>query len=68
MELPELFSRSYAQFVSEASGSTKLASQIHEFRNPEDPSSVVPQFWDEDDFGNVSEAFKSLIIKFGWKK
>jgi hypothetical protein len=64
----ELFSRSYAQFISEASASTKLASQIQEFRNPENSSSVVPQFWDEDDFSDVSDAFKRLIIELGWKK
>jgi hypothetical protein len=64
----ELFSRSYAQFISETSGSAKLASQIQGFRNPENPSSVVPQFWDEDDFGDVTRAFKSLIIELGWKK
>jgi hypothetical protein len=66
--LPELFSRSYAQFVSEASGSAKLASQIQGFRNPDNPSSVVPQYWDEDDFESVSETLKSLIIELGWKK
>lgn len=64
----ELFSRSYAQFISESSGSAKLATQIQGFRNPENPSSVVPQFWDEDDFRDVSGAFKSLIIELGWKK
>ena len=64
----ELFSRSYVQFISEASGSAKLASQIQGFRNPENPSSVVPQFWDAYDFGDVSETFKSLIIELGWKK
>jgi hypothetical protein len=64
----ELFSRSYAQFISEDSGSTKIASQIQGFRNPKNPSSVVPQFWDEDDFRDISGAFKSLIIKLGWKK
>ena len=64
----ELFSRSYAQFISEDSGSTKIASQIQGFRNPKNPSSVVPQFWDEDDFRDISGAFKRLIIKLGWKK
>jgi hypothetical protein len=64
----ELFSRSYAQFISEASGSARLVSQIHGFRNPENPGSVMPQFWDEDDFRDVSEAFKSLIIELEWKK
>ncbi len=64
----ELFSRSYAQFIAESSGSEKLAAQIQGFRNPENPSSVVPQFWDEDDFENVSVALKRLIIELGWKK
>jgi hypothetical protein len=64
----ELFSRSYAQFISDASGSARLAAQIQGFRNPENPSSVVPQYWDEGDFGDVSRAFKSLIIELGWKK
>jgi hypothetical protein len=64
----ELFSRSYAQFISEGSGSVKLAAQIEGFRNPENPGSLLPQFWDEDDFGRVSRALRSLIIKLGWKK
>jgi hypothetical protein len=50
----ELFSRSYAQFISEDSGSAKLAAQIQGFRNPENPGSVIPQFWNKDDFGDVS--------------
>lgn len=68
LELPELFSRSYAQFISEASGNAKLASQIHGFRHDENPSSVVPYYWDGDDFGGISKAFESLIIELGWKK
>jgi hypothetical protein len=64
----ELFSRSYAQFISGASGSAKLASQIHGFRTQENPSSVVPRFWDEDDFGDVLEAVESLIVELAWKR
>jgi hypothetical protein len=68
LEPPELFSRSYAQFIAGASDSARLASQIRGFRRLENPGSVVPQFWDEDDFEDVSEAFESLIIELGWKK
>ena len=68
LELPELFSRSYAQFISEASGNAKLALQIHGFRRHENPSSVVPYYWDGDDFGGISKALESLIIELGWKK
>ena len=68
LELPELFSRSYAQFISEVSGNAKLASQIHGFRHHENPSSVVPYYWDGDDFGGISKALESLIIELGWKK
>jgi hypothetical protein len=67
LELPELFSRSYAQFIAESSDSARLVQQIHGFRRPENPSSVVPYYWDDDDFGDVSKAFESLIIKLGWK-
>lgn len=65
---PELFSRSYAQFISEASGNAKLVSQVNGFRHSDNPSSVVPRYWDDDDFGGISRAFESLIIKLGWKK
>src|ERR1019366_7613189 len=68
LEPPELFSRSYGQFIAGASESARLGSQIDGFRRPENPSSVVPYFWDEDDFGDVSKAFESLIIELGWKK
>jgi hypothetical protein len=68
LELPELFSRSYAQFISEASGNARLASQIHGFRHHENPSSVVPYYWDGDDFASISKALGSLIIELGWKK
>lgn len=68
LEPPELFSRSYAQFIAGASESAKLGSQIHGFRRPENPSSVVPYFWDDDDFADISKAFESLIIELGWKK
>jgi hypothetical protein len=68
LELLELFSRSYAQFISEASGNAKLASQIHGFRHHENPSLVVPYYWDGDDFASISKALESLIIELGWKK
>jgi hypothetical protein len=67
LELPELFSRSYAQCIAESSDSSRLVQQIHGFRRPENPSSVVPYYWADDDFGDVSKAFESLIIKLGWK-
>ena len=63
-----MFSRSYAQFIAESSDRARLIQQIHGFRRPENPSSVVPYYWDDDDFGAVSKAFESLIIELGWKE
>ena len=68
LEWPELFSRSYAQFIAESADNARLAQLIHAFRHPESPNPVVPYYWDDDDFGDVSKAFESLIIKLGWKK
>ena len=68
LEPPELFSRSYAQYISEASDSAKLARQIDGFLRAENPSSLIPYFWAEDDFAGVSKAMESLIIELGWKK
>ncbi len=68
LEQPELFSRSYAQFISTSSGDVRIRSQIEGFLRPENPSSVVPCFWEEGDFDHVSKALESLIIGLGWKK
>jgi hypothetical protein len=65
LELPELFSRSYAQLISKAARSAKLAAQIRGFRRPGNPSSVVPCYWDCDDFEAVARAFESLIMDLG---
>jgi len=68
LEPPELFSRSYAQFIAEASGDARLVSQISGFLLGENPSSVVPYYWAQDDFVNISRALESLIIELGWKR
>ena len=67
LEVPELFSRSYAQFIADISGDIVLGRQIHWFREPENQASVVPNYWDDDDFMDVSTAFKRLIIELRWK-
>ena len=64
----ELFSRSYAQFIAEASDSAKLSSQIQGFMASANPSSVMPRYWDEDDFREVSASLNRLIMELGWKK
>lgn len=68
LEPAELFSRSYAQFITQESGSSVIGAQIERFRRPENPSSIVPYCWGREDFRNVAKALESLIIELGWKK
>lgn len=68
MEPFELFSRSYAQFIAEESGESKLLRQIAGFLDPRNPSSVVPRYWEADDFEGVMRAFRKLIIELRWSK
>jgi hypothetical protein len=68
LEPPELFSRSYAQFIVEQSGHDALTAQLHGFNRVENPSSVVPYYWHDDDFAPIAAAFGRLIIELGWKR
>jgi hypothetical protein len=68
LEPPELFSRSYAQFIAAESRSAILRAQLHGFRRPENPSSVVPYYWDDDEFAALATSLQRLIIEVGWKR
>ena len=68
LELPELFSRSYSQFIAGQSRNATLLAQLHGFRRPENPSSVVPYYWDDDDFAPVAASLQRLIIEVGWSR
>ncbi len=68
LDPPELFSRSYAQFITDQSGSETMAAQLHGFKRVENPSSVVPYYWHDDDFAPIAAAFGRLIIELGWKR
>ena len=68
LEPPELFSRSYCQFIARESRDPILQAQLHGFRRPENPSSVVPYYWDDDDFAAVAASLESLIIELRWKR
>jgi hypothetical protein len=45
-----------------------MAWQIHGFQRVENPSSVVPYYWDAGDFTPIAASFGRLIIELGWKK
>jgi hypothetical protein len=68
LDLPELFSRSYSQFIADQSRNATLLAQLHGFRRPENPSSVVPYYWDDDDFAAVAASPQRLMIEVGWKR
>ena len=68
LDPPELFSRSYSQFIARESRNAILQAQLHGFRRPENPSSVVPYYWDDDDFAAVAASLQKLIIEVGWKR
>jgi hypothetical protein len=68
LEPEELFSRSYAQYVAGKSGNSTIRRQIAEFSNPSRSVSIVPSYWEQDDFGVVTEAIESVIFRLGWRK
>jgi len=68
LEPPELFSRSYSQFITTESRDPILQAQFHGFRRPENPSSVVPYYWDDDDFAAIAASLQRFIIEVGWNR
>jgi hypothetical protein len=68
LQPPELFSRSYAQFIVQQSENDAMIAQLHGFTRDENPSSVVPYYWPDDDFDPIAAALRRLIINLGWSK
>ncbi|MBI5084515.1 MAG: hypothetical protein HZB13_07955 [Acidobacteria bacterium] len=64
----EMFSRSYAQFVSQESGCRVLKGQIRLFSDPASPWSIVPQYWPEEEFEEIALLFRRVIVEAGWSK
>jgi hypothetical protein len=68
LQLPEMFSRSYAQYVAIRTGDRKLRHQLGRFSSPKYELAVVPEYWAEHDFGLISDALERLILELGWRR
>ena len=68
--LPELWARSYAQFVTERSGDPALRASLTAHRAAD--AAATRQIsrllhWDDDDFAPIAEAIDQLFRRLGWR-
>jgi len=63
----EIFARSYAQYIAEASGDEIMLGELKEMVASEYNAIYTPQ-WNKDEFVPIKDAFDDLFTKMGWKK
>lgn len=67
LDRPELFARSYAQYIAARSGDAQLLKQLDEIRHNRADLYRARQ-WETDDFAPVMEALDNLMVRLGWQK
>jgi hypothetical protein len=67
LEWPELWARSYAQFIIERSGRADLARSLDEFRPSESSPVYLPLHWEDDDFDEISVCIDDVLRRQGWR-
>jgi hypothetical protein len=68
LNLPELFSRSYAQWIASESHDELILRQIAAVTGSNEPAGILPKYWDAGDFETISLELDSVMIKVGWKR
>lgn len=63
---PELWARSYAQFVTVRSGDPGLAAQLDARRTLRPGTTYLPRQWDDADFVPIAAAIDDLFEGLGW--
>lgn len=65
LEEAELFGRAYAEWIAIRSMNNRLITELQVARSL--PSAIYsPEYWSDEDFGPIAEAFDSLFEKRGW--
>jgi hypothetical protein len=61
----EVWARSYAQYITQKSGSDRLLQQLDNLRKHQG-SDNIPRQWPDADFKNISQAIDNLFTEIGW--
>jgi len=65
---PEVFARSYAQYIAIRSGNEALMTQLRTARKRNEAGIGYQTVWDDDDFVPIAAAFDDLFKEKGWTK
>jgi len=68
MRAPELWARSYAQYVATRSGDAILKAQLAVACERLPGMPYYPEQWDDDDFAPIAEAIDELFRGKGWRR
>jgi hypothetical protein len=64
---PEVFARSFAQYIVLRSGNPQLAAELDLLRDPANhPGVYYPYQWAYDDFEPIATAFDQMFYRLGW--
>jgi SPP1 gp7 family putative phage head morphogenesis protein len=64
----EVWARSYAQYITNASGDKFLKTQLDKTRQRTPGRLYLPHHWDDEDFRGIGSEIESLMKRLGWKK
>lgn len=67
LDWPELWSRSYAQYVASRSNGPRLISQLDHYRGPQIGGIYLPLQWEIDDFVAIDHAIEEIFRRLGWR-
>jgi hypothetical protein len=67
LEWPELWARSYAQYVLNRTRERDLVSQLDAYRIPRTGGIYLPLQWDDDDFVAIDLAIEKVFPRLGWR-
>jgi len=67
LEWPELWARSYVQYVVNRAGDLDLVAQLDVHRVPRTGGIYLPLQWDDDDFVVIDQVIEEVFRRLGWR-